>query len=121
MDSFRDFEAGPDPFGRKYRVVFKWMQTAIAIRGADTVDVKFIVTADDGETVERVIALPHALLLKHSDSTGQPVTDPWCNRLAAEHLRTMIETGEDLDKSLVTLDEHQIATADAALPKPAVR
>ena len=42
MLNYREFEAGPDPFGRKYQVYFKWLQTAISMRHADTVDVKFI-------------------------------------------------------------------------------
>ena len=42
MQNFRQFEAGPDPFGRKFQVFFKWLQTAISIRHSDTVDVKFI-------------------------------------------------------------------------------
>ena len=45
MLNFRQFEAGPDPFGRKFQVFFKWLQTAISIRHADTVDVKFILAA----------------------------------------------------------------------------
>jgi hypothetical protein len=42
MQNFRQFEAGPDPFGRKFQVFFKWLQTAISIRHSDTVDVKFV-------------------------------------------------------------------------------
>ena len=74
MQSFRQFEAGPDPFGRKFQILFKWMQTAISLRHADTVDVKFIL-----------------------------VDDPWCSRLGAMHLRRLVETGEDMEKDLVTL------------------
>jgi hypothetical protein len=29
MQNFREFEAGPDPFGRTWRVKFKWLLTAI--------------------------------------------------------------------------------------------
>jgi hypothetical protein len=36
MLNFRQFEAGPDPFGRKFQVLFKWMQTAISLRHALT-------------------------------------------------------------------------------------
>ena len=39
MLNFRQFEAGPDPFGRKFQVMFKWLQTAISIRCSDSVDV----------------------------------------------------------------------------------
>ena len=43
IKNFRDFEAGPDPFGRTWQVYFRWLQTGISIRHADTVDVKFVV------------------------------------------------------------------------------
>ena len=48
MRNFRQFEAGPDPFGRKFQVYFKWLQTAISLRHADTVDVKFVLEDEDG-------------------------------------------------------------------------
>jgi hypothetical protein len=102
MENFRQFEAGPDPFGRKWQVRFKWLQTAIAIRGSDTVDVKFVLESDDGEVQERLIAIPHADLLGLSQESGVPVTDAWCARLAALHLKQMMETGEDLEKEMVT-------------------
>ena len=37
-------------------MLFKWLQTAISIRHADTVDVKFILTDDDGGQTEKTIA-----------------------------------------------------------------
>jgi hypothetical protein len=52
---------------------------------------------------EKVIALPHPLLLTLSAETGHALTDAWCMRLAARHLKYMIESGEDLEKTLVTL------------------
>ena len=103
MLSFREFEAGPDPFGRKFQVMFKWLQTAISLRGADTVDVKFILTDENGGRAEKTIALPHASLLDVSRETGRDMDDPWCARLAAMHLLHVIETGEDMEKDLVTL------------------
>ena len=103
MLSFREFEAGPDPFGRKFQVMFKWLQTAISLRGADTVDVKFILTDENGGRTEKTIALPHASLLDRSRETGRNMDDPWCARLAALHLLHVIETGEDMEKDLVTV------------------
>jgi hypothetical protein len=41
MQNFREFEAGPDPFGRMWSVQFKWLQTAISLRHSDSIDVKF--------------------------------------------------------------------------------
>jgi hypothetical protein len=102
MFNYREFDAGPDPFGRTFHVLFKWLQTAISIRHADTVDVKFILVADDEPRTQKTIALPHAELLRLSRDTGRSLDDPWCARIAALHLRYMIETGEDMDKDLVT-------------------
>ena len=64
MFNFREFEAGPDPFGRKYQVMMKWLQTAISIRHADTVDVKFLLADEKGQ--RRV--QPHATSLTVLDS-----------------------------------------------------
>ena len=103
MLNFREFEAGPDPFGRKFNVLFKWMQTAISIRHADTVDVKFILVDEDGSRTEKTIALQHADLLQVSQDLGRKMDDAWCSRLAAMHLLYLVQTGEDMEKSLVTL------------------
>ena len=108
----RRFQAGPDPFGRTWEVEFRWLQTGISIRHADTVDVKFVVwTAGDSAgnskdmepKQEKIIALPHPALLALSATTGHPLTDPWCLMLAARHLKHMFASGEDLEKRLVTL------------------
>jgi hypothetical protein len=58
-DQSRLFEAGPDPFGRMWKVQFRWLQTGISIRHADTVDVNFWISTDGSEPEEKVIALPH--------------------------------------------------------------
>jgi len=102
MLNFRQFDAGPDPFGRKFRALFEWLQTAISIRHSDTVDVKFILTGEDGSRTRKVIALPHASLLRISRESGRALDDPWCSRLAALHLLHMVSTGEDMEKDLVT-------------------
>src|SRR5580700_8771438 len=94
--NFREFEAGPDPFGRKYQVFLKWLQTAISTRHSDTVDVKFTLVDDNGEQTEKTIALPHADLLRVSRETGRSMDDPWCTRIAARHLLYLVETGEDM-------------------------
>jgi hypothetical protein len=102
-DLTRRFQAGPDPFGRTWEVEFRWLQTGISIRHADTVDVKFLLWTEGEEKQEKVIALPHPALLELSRETGHPLTDPWCMRLAGRHLAYMIESGEDLEKTLVTV------------------
>ena len=116
MQNFRQFEAGPDPFGRMWKVLFKWLQTAISLRHSDTVDVKFVLW-DDGTQVEKTVAMLHFDLLELSKKTGRPMTDAWCSRLAALHLRHLIETGEDMEKTLVTVSPEELAAYDAQLQR----
>lgn len=108
MDNVRVFDVGPDPFGRTWHVEFRWLQTGISIRHADTVDVKFEVSTVDEPWQERVIALRHPELLELTKKTGHALTDAWCMRLAAMHLKHMIETGEDLEKTMVTPSYHEL-------------
>jgi hypothetical protein len=115
MLNFREFEAGPDPFGHKFQVLFKWLQTAISIRHADTVDVKFVLIDDQNARSEKTIALPHADLLAVSHSIHRALDDPWCSRIAALHLTHLVETGEDMEKDLVTLAQSEIARYAATL------
>jgi len=103
MKNFRQFEAGPDPFGRKYQVLFKWMQTAISLRHSDTVDVRFILVDENGERTPKTIALPHVDLFEVAKEAGRKVDDPWCSRMAAMHLMHLVETGEDMEKEIVTV------------------
>jgi hypothetical protein len=114
-DNFRRFSAGPDPFGRTWDVEFKWLQTGISIRHADTVDVKFVIWTQDEEKQEKVLALPHPALLELSRETGHPLSDAWCLKLAARHLEYMIQTAEDLEKTLVTLSPEDLKRAAAVL------
>lgn len=103
LDNFRRFQTAPDPFGRVWDVEFRWQQNGISIRHADTVDVKFNIWTTDEPKQERVIALPHPDLLKLSSKLGQPLTDAWCIKLGAVHLKSMIETDDDMEKTLVTV------------------
>ncbi|HEY1221486.1 MAG: hypothetical protein ABSE42_20060 [Bryobacteraceae bacterium] len=103
MQNFRQFEVGPDPFGRKFQVWFKWLQTAISIRGSDTVDVKFVLENEQAGSAQKTIALPHADLVALSRETGRQMDDPWCSRLAALHLVHLVETGEDMEKDVVAV------------------
>jgi hypothetical protein len=102
LENFREFEAGPDPFGRTWQVHFNWLQTGISIRHADTVDVKFAAAPEGEPFEERVIALLHPALLAVSHNVGHPLTDAWCLKIGALHLQHMIESGEDFEKTLVT-------------------
>jgi hypothetical protein len=103
MLNYREFDAGPDPFGRKFHVYFKWLQTAISIRHSDTVDVKFILVDESGARNEKTIAIQHADLVRLAKDTGRKLDDPWCARLATMHLLYLISTGEDIEKDLVTV------------------
>ena len=118
MENFRQFEAGPDPFGRLWKVEFKWLQTAISLRHSDTVDVKFVLREGD-DRVEKAIAMAHLDLIELSNKTGRPMTDAWCSRLAALHLKHLIETGEDMEKEIVTVRAVELAGYDAQLEKAA--
>jgi hypothetical protein len=114
-ENIRRFAAGPDPFGRIWDVEFKWLQTAISIRHADTVDVKFLLWTEGEPKQEKVLALPHPVLLVLSAETGHPVTDPWCLKLAARHIEHMALTFEDWDKALVTLSIDDLKRAAGLL------
>jgi len=119
-DQNRLFEAGPDPFGRMWKVQFRWLQTGITIRHADTVDVKFLVTPDGGSPEEKVVALPHEMLLQLFAEKGRNLTDAACLRLGAAHLKRMIETSEDMDKTLVTVSAEELAAYDEQVNAVAV-
>ena len=106
--NFRRFQAGPDPFGRTWEVEFRWQQNGITIRHADTVDVKFDVRTTGESNQERVIAVRHPDLLRLSKETGRIVSDAWCMKLAALHLKHMIETDEDMEKTLVTVSYSEL-------------
>jgi len=111
----RRFQAGPDPFDRTWQVEFRWLQTGISIRHADTVDVKFIVWTEGEEKQEKIIALSHPLLLALAAKNGRALTDAWCLKLAGRHLTRMIASGEDLEKTLVTLSSADLESAAGVL------
>jgi hypothetical protein len=114
-ESAREFTAGPDPYGSTWKVRFIWLQTAISIRHADAVDCKFVI--DDGVSGPReiVIALPHPILRDMHQRLGRPLADAWCMKLAAAHIRRMIASGEDIEKTLVTLNRDDLEIANMAL------
>ena len=113
FSNYRDFQAGPDPFGRLWNVQFLWQQNAISIRHADTIDCKFVVADGVGQD-EKVVAVPHPLLLNLSKATGEPVSDPWVSKLAAAHLQDMIISGRDVEKTLVTMTAADLDRAQQA-------
>ena len=114
IENYRNFQTGPDAFGATWQIEFRWQQNGISIRHSDTVDVKFFLS-DGTQPEEKVIALPHPLLIAHSAKSGHPVTDALCMKLAALHLVKMIETGEDMEKTLVTMTASEIEEAASQL------
>ena len=116
VENYRRFDVA-DEFNRTWIVEFKWLQNAISIRHADTVDVKFLLIR--GEDVEeKVIALNHPDLLTLSRKRDRPLTDAWCMKLAALHLREMIATDRDMDKQIVTPSAADLERHAAAVDRP---
>jgi hypothetical protein len=107
MENFREFTCGPDPFGRTWKVYFKWLQTAISMRHSDSVDVKFVVS-DGDENGSKTISMPHLTLRELAKSLSVNMTDAWCARLAKQHLEHLILTGEDLEKDSITPSPEQL-------------
>jgi hypothetical protein len=97
-------------------VLFKWMQTAIALRHSDTVDVQFVLESEGTRNV-KTVALPHPALLELARAMNRQVTDAWCSRLAAAHLLYVVATGEDMEKDLVTVSSAQLAAYAAELER----
>jgi len=120
LENFREFEAGPDPFGDIWKVRLAWLQTAIAIRHSDSVDVKFFLS-NGREQIERIVAIPHPDLLALSRELDRPLTDAWVMKLAALHLKHMIESGEDFEKTLVTVAPDQLRRRARMLEAAAAR
>ena len=116
MENFRDFRVGPDPFGRMAHVQFKYLQTGISIRHADSVDVCFIVELD-GEKAQKIVVLNHPQIRDFAKRTGREISDTWCSRLAACKIRQVITNGEDLDKTYLAVTPHEVEEYDAAIRK----
>lgn len=112
-EQLRNFEVS-DPFGRPWRVEFRWLQNAISIRHADAIDLKYYVS-DGQERREVVVALPHALLLRAAAKSGRQLTDAWCLRLGALQVRHMITTWTGLESPIVTLDAAALARLNEQL------
>jgi hypothetical protein len=117
MENFRDFQVGPDPFGRTWHALFKYLQTGISIRHADSVDVCFVIDSpENGEPAQqKIVVLPHAELREFSKRTGRAISDTWCSRLALCKLRQVIENGEDMDKDYLTVSPQELEEYDAAI------
>jgi hypothetical protein len=80
--------------------------------------VKFVIRSGESEQ-EKVVAIAHPDLLYLSGRTGHPVTDAWVCRLAALHLKAMIETWEDMEKTLAAPGRQDLERHHAALEQEA--
>jgi hypothetical protein len=114
MQNFRDFDAGPDPFGQMWHVRFKWLQTAISIRHSDSVDVKFLLESGT-ETMQKTISMPLPELLLVAKESGIAMTDAWCSRLAMQHVEHLIASGDDMEKDLITVSSSDLTSYDRAV------
>ena len=108
MQNFREFEAGPDPFGQTWKVRFKWLQTAISIRHSNSVDVRFLLESG-AENQQKTVSMSLPALVSVAAESGVPMTDAWCARLAAQHLKHLVNSGEDMEKELVYLSPKEIS------------
>jgi len=114
MQNFRDFDAGPDPFGQMWHIRFNWLQTAISIRHSDSVDVKFLLESGP-ESLQKTVSLPLPELLAVAREGGFAMSDAWCSRLAMLHLKHLISSGEDMEKDLVTVSAKDMTAHSAAV------
>jgi hypothetical protein len=116
MKNFRDFDAGPDPFGRMWHAQFKYLQTGISIRHSDSVDVRYIL--DNGEEqMQKTVVIHNADIRAYAARTGRPVSDPWCSRIAMCKLRNTIETAEDLERDYLPVTVREIEEFDSQIKK----
>jgi DNA primase large subunit len=116
MENFRDFEAGPDPFGRTWHAMFKYLQTGISIRHSDSIDVRYVL--DNGEErMQKTVVIQHADLRAFAERTGRKVSDSLCARMAVLKLRHVVETAEDLEKDYLSVTPAEVAEFDARIQK----
>jgi hypothetical protein len=116
MENFRDFAAGPDPFGQTWHAHFKYLQTGISIRHSNSVDVCFVLE-NGSERMLKTVVIPNADIRAYADRTKRAISDPWCGRVALCKLRYIIETGEDLEKDYLQVTAREIEEFDTLIQK----
>lgn len=105
----RNFEVTSELTGERFTVEFHWLQTAIALRRTDTVDVQFLVNGR-----RKIVALPHGALERACQEAGATLTDPLCRRVAARRLESALRSGEDAEQDLISVPpEHMLALVQA--------
>ena len=116
MENFRDFQAGPDPFGRTWRALFKYLQTGISIRHSDTVDVGYVLE-NAGESIRKTVVLHHAEVRAYSQRSGRLISDTWCSRVAAHKLLHVVSSADDLEKDYLAVTPKELEEYDSAIQK----
>jgi hypothetical protein len=84
---------------------------------------RYVLIDEKQARTEKTIALQHADLLTVTRETGRTLDDSWCARIAAKHLIHLIETGEDMEKDLVTVslaELRRLASAEKTSEQAAV-
>ncbi|MBI3667755.1 MAG: hypothetical protein HY236_16250 [Acidobacteria bacterium] len=104
MEDYRNFEVASEATEERYKVEFRWLQTAISLRHSDTVDVKFLVNGQG-----KIVALPHAALEEVCRKASKPLKDGFCARIAARHLEEALRTDWDAEMDLLTLTPARVA------------
>jgi hypothetical protein len=114
MKNFRDFHAGPDPFGRTWHVLFKYQQNAISIRHSDSIDVCFLLSNGE-ETMHKIVVIQHLDIRNYAQRTGRVISDTWCSRIGMLHIKHAVETAEDLEKEYLGVTPREIEEYDEAI------
>ncbi|MBI4892174.1 MAG: hypothetical protein HY821_16220 [Acidobacteria bacterium] len=114
-ENSRNFQVS-DASGRTWQVEFRWQQNGISIRHSDSVDCKYYLSSG-AEKRELAVALMHPDLSRAAEKLGRAVSDAWCLRLAAAHVRRLIESGQDLENALVVVAPEALAGYAEALDR----
>jgi len=96
---------------KQVHCVYQALIVAISTRHADAVDVKFLV---DGRPAW--VALPHPAWVEYDKRTGKMITDPMAVEIAGHYLKTVLESGEGIDREIYSLTvEETLAHLDAVV------
>lgn len=97
--NYREFECVARIDGTRFRCYFVFLQTAISLRHADTVDVRFLV---NGKRI--TVALPHAAFAECARRSGSVLTDGRAAQIAAVCLKEALESGAGTEDLTVPAD-----------------
>jgi hypothetical protein len=95
---FIDFIATDRWTKKKVHVLYQSLIVAIATRHADAVDLNFLV---DGKMVS--VVLPHPAWVEYRKRSGNAITDALAKEIAGHFLKTALESGDGLGRSMYGL------------------